>query len=380
MPAATTRKRKVAKKDDVRTGSDPASPTVKEWATMKPFGSFVVEDADGNENVFALGDRAVVLPGGKKKLAPHQYWVARIIAIRGKDCPDSKKPARLGKAKILVPEFWVQVRWYYSPSEVAYRVKGFKESHCSRYERIYSDHSEVVSALTFDDTVSVAKFREDDPDQLPIGADEFFTRYRLNTRTLEIESYSLAPLADTAGCCEAPYSLRDKVSLHIMHMCPRPCCRRFYHSACLLAAGHWAPLTHPLLLLASSPDTDAHPATTSASKRKRKPDASTCPISLLEAVAAHVPPLPEPLLALAAQPIVRSAALRGLNFTGNSRAVAAARRIVYAVLQKGYAVPDGWAEDLDVDAAMVDSCMPALLLEGTGEPLVLTCPNCSGPI
>jgi hypothetical protein len=235
------------------------------------------------------------------------------------------------------------------------------------------------------------KFHEDDPHQVPIDDDEFFTRYFLRTSSSEgeIESYSTR-LVDSVGCiCGAPYNLKDKDPLHVMYMCPRPDCRRFYHGACLIEYGHWTRATHPLLRLLCSPDINELPflpPCRSKRSRQKKTDSDTCvsdPVRFLsDAIAALSPPLPEDLLLLAAQPIVRGAALPDLSFTGNSRAVVSARRAVYAAVNKAVAFPPEWAKDVDVDveAALVDTLLPALKLEDTGEALMLMCPNCSGPI
>ncbi|KAJ7481769.1 hypothetical protein FB451DRAFT_136965 [Mycena latifolia] len=411
MPSAPTRKRKKVQKESVRLGSDAFSPTLKEWSTMQPFGSFLVEDADGNYNKFTLGDRATILPGGIKVGKPldlHRFWVVKILAIRGRPCVGSA-PRKTAKAKmkgclpqidqltassnpfqLQDPDVWVKIRWYYSPKEVSYRIPGFTDSHCSKYERIYSDHSEVVSARTFNEVVSVAKFREDDPDQAFIDNDDFFTRYFLKTssKRFEIESYSLKTsthLSDSVGCiCGGPYNIKNKASLQVMYMCPRPHCRRFYHSACLLQSGHWTQMTHPLIRLSCSPDTDELPVLLSCPSIRQHPksDSVGCFGPVPEAIDEFDPQLPENLLKLAAQPIVRGAALHALGFAGNSRAVVSARRFVYAAIQKGVSVPDGWENNLglDLDAAMVEASLPALKLADTGDPLVLMCPNCSGPI
>ncbi|KAJ7701917.1 hypothetical protein B0H17DRAFT_167971 [Mycena rosella] len=382
------------RKTKSRTGGESSAPTLEEWDTMEPFGSFVVEGGNGEETVFKLGSTATVLPGTRKvgeALELYQYWLVRILAIRGRNCGNSspkKKNART-KAKPRVPEYWVKIKWYYSPKEVSCRIAGFKESHCDLYERISSDHFEIVSALTFNELVPIMKFREDDPDQQPIGKEDFFTRYFLRTssKRCEIESYSSKTSnSKSLGCiCGDPYDLKDKSSLHIMYMCPRPQCRNFYHTECLLKCRHWTQMTHPLIRLSCSPDTDEFPVLSPCpSKRRKKKTEAEHFQSLSEAIAALDPPLPEPLLQLAAQPIVRGAALSkaGLGLAGNACAVVAARRMVYAAIQKGSSVPDGWESDLELelDAAVVEDRLPALRLDDTDDALVLMCPNCSGPI
>ncbi|KAJ7098352.1 hypothetical protein C8R44DRAFT_811413 [Mycena epipterygia] len=237
MSSAQGRKRKKGGKKGGQTnvrapGGDTSAPKPKEWKTMTQYGSFTVVDDEGQDHTFKLGDTAAVLPGRTKvgsQIPAHRYWLVKIIEIRGRS-PSHK-----------TSEIWVLIRWYYSPKEVSCRIEGFNPSHCSKFERIYSDHSEVVSALTFDGLVPIVKFREDDPDQKPIGEEDFFTRYFLKTssKMCEIELFS-KNVQDPMGCiCCGPYNLKSAASLDIQHMCPRPQCRRFYHSRCLLQHGHW---------------------------------------------------------------------------------------------------------------------------------------------
>ncbi|KAJ7727965.1 hypothetical protein B0H16DRAFT_1589953 [Mycena metata] len=356
--------RKRQKKTSV--GGDLSAPTPAQWAKMTSFGSFVVTDAQGQEVVFRLGDTAAVLPGNKKigeALELHKYWVVKIMAIRGKNILATKSRGTRGKGK---SEYWIKIRWFYSPTEVSWRIPGLQAAHCSKYERIYSDHSELVSALTFNELLSVQKFHEDDPDQPRIDCDQFYTRYFLKTssKQAEISSYILKTSMDlghSVGCiCGKPYDVNSTELFHIMHLCPRPRCRRFYHSCCLLEHGYWTRMTHPLLRLSNSPDTDEIPMFASNSSK-------------------YTARLPADLLLLAAQPMVRGAALDSLGLAGNCHDVTYARRVVYAAMQ-GTKVPDKWKDCVDLAAAVVDSHLPMLELDGTGEELVLMCPHCHGPI
>ncbi|KAJ7047800.1 hypothetical protein C8F04DRAFT_1060151 [Mycena alexandri] len=349
-------------------GGDLYAPTPAQWAKMSSYGSFVVTDAQGQEVVFRLGDTAAVLPGSKKigeALELHRYWIVKIIAIRGKHVLATRSRGNREKS-----EYWIKIRWFYSPTEVSWRIPGFQAAHCSKYERIYSDHSELVSPLTFNELVSVQKFHEDDPDQPHIDCDQFYTRYFLKTssKQAEISNYVLQTSTDlglSVGCiCGKPYDVNNPELFHVMHMCPRPRCRRFHHSCCLLEHGYWTRMTHPLMRLLNSPDTNEIPMFPSKSSK----------------YAAH---LPADLLLLAAQPMVRGAALDdtlGEKIAGNCRDVTYARRTVYAVMQGTTKVPNNWRDCVDLTAAIVDPHLPTLELDGTGEELVLSCPNCYGPI
>ncbi|KAJ7768706.1 hypothetical protein DFH07DRAFT_807700 [Mycena maculata] len=394
MAVARGRKPK-KRKAEVPSGGDPNAPGPDEWADMEPYGSFTITDDDGREHVFKLGETAAVLPGGTKvgaQIPLEKYWIVRILGIRRRKFVQNrtkKLKTACSKAQSQTPEFWVNVHWYYSPKEVKEKIRGFTVPHCSKYERIYSDHSELISPLTFDALVPVMKFREDNPDQEPIFDEQFFTRYFLKTSSDpgELSTYTMGSstrLQDSVGClCGGPYDLNDKSPLHVMYMCPRPHCRRFYHLCCLLELGHWTPMTHPLIRLSCSPDTDDIPFETPCTLTAERPpqktsdamgSSSSCIVDEL------VTRLPKDLITLAAQSIVRGAALPNLGITGNCRDVVSARRIVYAAILKGTPAVNEWEERLDVDAAIVESDLPVLQHEDTGKAVVLMCPNCHGPI
>ncbi|KAJ7443963.1 hypothetical protein B0H11DRAFT_2090442 [Mycena galericulata] len=390
MVAARRRK----KKPHSNVGGDPAAPRPAEWARMEQYGSFTITDDEGRDTIFKLGDTATVVPAGTKfgvDIPAHKYWVVRIAAIRGRNPfeghPKSRKAPSQAKAQLRIPEYWVKINWYYSPTEVAYKIKGFAASHCSKYERIYSDHSELVSPSTFNALVPVIKFREDNPEQEPIFDEEFFVRYFLTTSVNPggLSNYALETsthLQDSVGCiCGCPYDLKAKTSLHIMHMCPRPHCRRFYHSCCLRDHGHWAVMTDRFIRLLSSPDTDddPFPSRSVSGHSTRKADPTSCS-SMKIALDKIIPQLPENLLRLAGQPIVRGAAISGLGITGNCRSVVFARRVVYAAIREEISDFDGWEEGIDSHEIVADSDLPALRHEDTGQVVVFTCPKCSGPI
>ncbi|KAK7061334.1 hypothetical protein R3P38DRAFT_2828920 [Favolaschia claudopus] len=353
-------------------------PTVEEFAALEPYGHFSVTDDNGEEVRFSLGDTAAVLPhhiAVGTQLPPHKYWVVKILAIGVRHPRPQRKKARLNTIQQQIPEVWVKINWFYSPTEISYKIQGFHASHCSNFERIYSDHSDIVSALTFEALAPTTRFREDDPDQTPIPADEFFYRYFFKTSSPRYEIYVLHASTNSkgseVGCfCDCPYNIRDKSPLRIMHMCPRPSCRRFYHRDCLLEHGHWGPTTDPLVHLACSPDSDLLPS----KFVEAKPRSKKCRAS------QHIEPeIPSSLLRLAAQPIVRGAALPALGIVGNAKDVVYARRLVYSAWQ-GTTVPHTWQDSVDVTTSMVDSVLTPIQLEETGQECALACPKCGGPI
>ncbi|KAJ7171792.1 hypothetical protein C8R43DRAFT_979432 [Mycena crocata] len=391
MPAPHRTKRKrnskaAASTHNDRTGSDPASPTYCQWEQMTQYGAFVVRDALDRDVRFKLGDTAAILPGGTPpgtEIPEHEYWIGKIIAIRERGVPvKSKKNLKKKKGVIesqqaTRPDVWVKVKWFYSPVEVAGKIENFSSNHCSIFERIYSDHSEVFKLINDLAPVSVKRFREDDADQEPIYDEEFFARYFLqaSSKPAQLYSYFLQTsgthLSNPSGCiCKTPYDVENHHSLCNMYMCPRPRCRRFYHTACLLEYGYWTPMDHPLIRLRSSPDTD----TIVSGPSPRKGSSLGC------RTPTRAVSLPDNLIRLAAQPIVRGAALPALGITGNCHDVVRARRFVYAALLKSVPVPPDWDAEIDFDAAIVDEVLPVLEAEETGEALVFMCPGCGGPI
>ncbi|KAJ7265869.1 hypothetical protein B0H12DRAFT_173833 [Mycena haematopus] len=338
MSPIRQRKSKIltAKKEGKIPAGDTTAPTHDEWESMTPYGSFSVPDDQGHPVLFVVGQTAAILPRQTRvgtQLPLQKYWFAKILAIRVRTQPSKRARSRRKQVRIQVqaPDVWVQINWFYSPTEVSYRIERFNPRHCSEFERIYSDHSDIISALTFEAPAPVIKFREDNPDQSHIPEGEFFSRYFLKTTSKQYEIYvmhsSMHP--DDLCLCQCPYNVRDSDPLRVMHMCPRPNCRRFYHRSCLLEHGYWGPTTDPLLRLSCSPDTDQFPPQFMRCK------AYSIGFPSPKTTDVHLPPN---LLTLAAQPIIRGAALPNLGITGNSREVVYARRLVYAACQ-GTAVP-----------------------------------------
>ncbi|KAF7354909.1 hypothetical protein MSAN_01405600 [Mycena sanguinolenta] len=334
-----------------------------------------VLDDEGQPVVFSLGQTAAIFPSKIKvgtQLPLRKHWFGKILAIRARTWQPSKKvkPARTPAQKETQdPDVWVKINWFYSPTDVSKKIPGFQARHCSEFERIYSDHSDIVSALTFEAPIQVLKFCEDDPDQNDIPDSSFFYRYFLKTSSKKYELLVMqsSEHPEDLCLCHCPYNLRDTDLLRVMHMCPRPSCRRFYHRSCLLEFGYWGPTTDPFLRLLSCPDTDQAPSQLLSHKAR----SATFPSSTTTDVQ-----LPHDLLTFAAQPIVRGAALPALGITGNARDIVYARRLVYAACQ-GITVPDSWHDDFDLASVPVDFC---LRVEETGESCMFACPNCRGPI
>ncbi|KAG5338699.1 hypothetical protein C0989_006564 [Termitomyces sp. Mn162] len=242
---------------------------------------------------------AIILPNGRKVGEPieiHEYWVGKIRDVRARGDTD----------------VWTYVQWYWSPQEVRTHVKSFDDTLCSPYERVFSDNFDYVSTSAFDAVVPLYKLNDGDLLQPYIPWDTFYTRYSFEhrTRIISVRHSPLPPVhlstnnspsssssssssSDTQpkpgeySClCQVPYaplsletpahfavmtttkgkdkekttSVTGKVpkSHTLMHYCPRPTCRRFYHASCLLAAKCLDPDTgvasRKRRLLCASPD------------------------------------------------------------------------------------------------------------------------------
>ncbi|KAJ7242017.1 hypothetical protein C8J57DRAFT_1368103 [Mycena rebaudengoi] len=394
MAPARGRKNKKRRRQTQDEGKDPVAPTPDEWQIMKPCRTFTAEiQGDPDGVVFRVGDTAAILPAGTivGTVVPlENYWIAKIMEIRQisyvDDTPKRSQSPHSSKCEPRDAHTWVRVIWFYSPSEIPRQVKLFDAGHCSPYERIWSDHSQIISSTTFDCAVPVMKFREDDPDQKPIGDREFFTRYFLQTSTSSFNLMTCtlktsAHLEGSAGClCGRPYDLTANSSMRVMHFCPRPHCRRSYHTSCLLENGSWGHKSHPLICLSSSPDIDEIPTFAPHILAPDEPSEKGTLLTKDCCLPDTIPLFPDGLLNLASQPIVRG--LASLGIAGNTAAVVAARRLVYTALKSGRPVPEDWAANMpmDVQLAIVEDSLPVLQLDETGEPLILTCPNCTGPI
>ncbi|KAG6857511.1 hypothetical protein H0H87_002136 [Tephrocybe sp. NHM501043] len=102
---------------------------------------------------------------------------------------------------------------------------------------------------------------------IPFDDDEFFSRSNFETKLriisvgfplLEDQKTEMTPspqpkLGDHSCCCNVPY---DTTACPLMHFCPRPTCRRYFHPSCLIKDGYRDPDTadRAYRLLFASPD------------------------------------------------------------------------------------------------------------------------------
>ncbi|KAF7305407.1 BAH domain-containing protein [Mycena chlorophos] len=381
-PSSAASRKPRPKKQEV-DGGDPDAPKEEEWTRMSVFRRFVVRDDEGKEHSFRVGDTAAILPATAApgvKIPNHEYWVVKIKDIRGRmrstldDVPKPKRRKRPledvenGAADSYL-DVWVRIQWYYSPQDVAPLVKGFDPAHCSVYERIYSSHSETISAQTFEGRVSVRKFHETSSASPPISSDEFFCRYYIDP-SAQISLYipkaapspylSRRPASQVAtiplGCiCDFPYDLQDPDPSRLMHMCLR--CSRYHHRGCLLSNGCWRRKDTQLAPLAEEPFGVNEPPETHS----------------------MAPPM---IMRLASLPIVRGAAITRavpqIGIEGTGYLVAQARKVVDEWPITGDAWEKVGALGL-VDAAVEELCVvadPMIAEKASGKEVVLVCPGC----
>ncbi|GLB39938.1 hypothetical protein LshimejAT787_0704480 [Lyophyllum shimeji] len=238
----TLPKKKPTNKKPKLAGGDPAAPTDEEWERMVEYGSFIVRDEEGDEHTFKRGDVAMVLPHGVSPgdpIEPYDYWVAKIREVRLRTQQD----------------VWTKIQWYWSGQEVHGAVKSFDDKACGRYERIFSDHFDYVSTSAFDAVTPMKKLNDSDIEQPHIPRGVFYTRY-----TFEYRARNIQPKPGLTTClCLRPYAPDDPAPLSLMHFCPRPACRRWFHARCLLRAGLGSEDPDPARrrrLLLASPDVE----------------------------------------------------------------------------------------------------------------------------
>ncbi|KIK97943.1 hypothetical protein PAXRUDRAFT_24417 [Paxillus rubicundulus Ve08.2h10] len=332
-----------------------------QFAALKPYGSFVVEDAEGEHTTFRKDDTAYIKPyetDPSEETPPEDYWIARIREIRGTD--DSSDPEDA--------QVWVRVQWYWSPQEVAQVVKSFKPEYCGKYEKIFSDSYDIVSSRCFSAPVQMKRYGEREFEQPFIEEDVWFCRY-----DFEYNMRRITPKQATVACvCGVPYIPGVD---EILHFCPRPGCRSAHHQTCLLERGLVEDLSVERCrrlvatwLDAGSTDTVASLAYIDAPPRKRRKGMVTSP------TVFHDDPLedfPRELIAIAEQEIVRGTKAGGI--VGNVAAVTAARNIIYKALSGDGTIPNDW-ETID----MIDSPFPIAAHQTTRQGFL--CPSCGSPI
>lgn len=172
--------------------------------------------------------------------------------------------------------------------------------------------------------------------------------------------------------CHSPYDPNDKQE--VMHFCPRPSCRMFYHETCLLARDHldqeMKPTARGLALLTSSPDSDDVFVLPNAQPKKRarrnsSTDVDRSSIAVTEDVLKGIP---KKLVEIAEQPIVKGAMFHSL--TGNIQDVLKARHLVYQALQDTKTDPK-WRTVVNAKKA---------ILQFPNSGMSFTCPKCGSAI
>ncbi|KAJ7481800.1 hypothetical protein FB451DRAFT_1556002 [Mycena latifolia] len=326
----------------IALGREKNAPTAEEWATMTEYHGFEVADEDGKEYKFTRNENVRVLPNRRKVGDPinnHEYWVCKILDIRanGED----------GEANV-----WARIEWYYSAHDAVAVVPSFNASHCGLYERLRSNHIDCVSSSVFDGAAIVKEYDEKSLDQDAIFEDEYYCRY-----TIDLANKSIFPDPCVMCICGLPYNPSDAAPGSLMHFCPNPGCRKYYHSSCIAPKGAPPAAERDRGFLFCDPDTGVQlelDSISSASeppkKRRRTSHTALAPpgLSLLDA-------LPPVLVTAAAQPIVKGAAFPAGGVVGNAAAVMMARRLVFEAVRDGHKVKDGWEAHMpDGWEALVD--------------------------
>jgi hypothetical protein len=135
--------------------------------------------------------------------------------------------------------------------------------------------------------------------------------------------------------------------------------------------------SRPMRLLMSSPDHDedfvisASVAKQPAERNSRGRKKGLVRSGSMQLTTEMLAALPQDLVLVAQQPIVKGARFRSGGIAGNIRSVLRARRLIYQVLNGEADVPEDWRDDIDVQRSIVKlgRKMPAL-----------RCPECQGPI
>ena len=184
--------------------------------------------------------------------------------------------------------------------------------------------------------------------------------------------------------CSMPYSPDDPDAEKLMHFCPRPSCRVFYHRGCLepQVGNH---TSHCLQRIMNWPDTDetisiadlSSSLNTPLKRRRKQRTRNGGPPHLAPDEASAITmeflgTLPEHLVRVAEQPIVRGATFVPGGVSGNIACVVLARRMIYEALQ-GSTVPDDWNASINVTRSTVN-------LRIGQKKTALLCPKCNSLI
>ncbi|KAK0223938.1 hypothetical protein IW262DRAFT_1370022 [Armillaria fumosa] len=333
-----------------QVGGDPDAPSQAQFMSWKKFARFVMPDAEDVDHQVRMNDDVLVWPHGRavdETLGMDEYWLARVRDIRS----SAENPS----------DVWVRAQWYYSPRDVADVIKSFDPEACGEHERIFSDHYDLIHSTTIDGIATIQRYSDEDVEQGAIGKDAYWCRY-----DFEREARTLDPKPNETCFCQQPYDPDDDTVA--MHFCPRLSCRKAYHQSCLVKGKFKEPLTRdrPLQLLLSPPDSD-EPFVLPVRRfsRSKKAHAVRTIEKLLEG-------LPDELVRVAKQPMVKGAKYPQGGIVGNITWVSRARRLVYDALCD-LGIPDDWRESIDCSKAIVKfkdrNVIPALI-----------CPQCRGPI
>ncbi|TFK25416.1 hypothetical protein FA15DRAFT_357076 [Coprinopsis marcescibilis] len=372
MPRLKGSKRSKGKSQ--KSGADEFSvPTEEQWEEMKTYSSFIV----GEDNEFMRGQIATVLPNGHSPgsdIQQHEYWVGKIKGIRAFE-----------NAEDDTNDVWVKVQWYYDAKDVAGVIKSFDTKSTGKYERfLSSEHHDFVNPEAFNEIVTVTDLRDEDPEQPYIGNDQFYMRY-----AIERQARRLKPKPENTCICHKPYVPHDETT--VMHFCPRPTCRKWFHQVCLInnkSAKSCSQQARGLRLLATSPD-DEEPESLHdkipmpPSKRTRRASLQYEKAAESDetdsAVSFALAAMPIRLVFVAQQPIVRGASYEKGGVSGNVKAVVAARRLVYNSLA-GKGIPEDW-EDMvlgQISPITLDDCLVKIKRKRVLPSLL--CPDCHSAI
>jgi predicted nucleic acid-binding Zn-ribbon protein len=169
--------------------------------------------------------------------------------------------------------------------------------------------------------------------------------------------------------CKIPYTPGVE---RILHFCPRPGCRKFYHQSCLVKHDY-VEETRKHRLLETWPDIDRtapveklHDLYPGRPRKRQKIHHSD---SEMESEHDPLSGIPAQLVAVAEQPIVRGT--QGGGVVGNIASVAAARELIFKSLSRGSLIPDDWESKIDTSTAAFSDTdtLPNCI-----------CPNCYSPI
>ncbi|KAI0078055.1 hypothetical protein K474DRAFT_974178 [Panus rudis PR-1116 ss-1] len=291
-------------------------------------------------------------------------WLARIIDIRIEIGENDKRTA------------WLLVHWYYSGADIiekGYNAENVFPAQFAPNERVLSYQAQLLTWPMISDRAFVAEYSEDDLNPPEIDETTFYMRYRYYVPIMEykltgkyVTEGRLWPDPERCKFCgncynpflrlnprltsESNHSESEPDVNDAMTFCPKPSCRKWYHSSCLLRYMEEHPDTTPTIgtpciqRLACDPDSDepydAFERFTQAIPTYGK-DSSLVPdkdqpweplIRQLKEV------LPSTLVGMAMKSIMRCPGMGSFSVCGNIRDVVLARRMVYQVL-------DGHAEE-----------------------------------